>query len=236
MGEEAASDSEPSTKAWHSYISEDIPRNFKDSADAAIRSARSIQESTSSIGRNLFQEFIPQIGPTYRYYEEAFFNKAKDEVVYLRDNPPLAAGLAVACLFLMRGPRRFLLRQTLHRLQSEEARFVRAEKNVNELNLSVELMKKEGVKLFQRSMLAEKDMKHGYSSLMNAGTQIQTLAKSVYKAEAEAKDLMDLLRQIPGREAIKLRAEVASMASQLRQQRSAMDKRLLRISEFGVPV
>lgn len=97
-------------------------------------------------------------------------------------------------------------------------------------------------------------------------------------------DLMDLLREIPGREALKVRAEVshfflvydfrisfwysllyfvdffsffwvtlwilynqlfvrignlyqvASMASQLRLQRIAMDKKVLKISEFGISV
>lgn len=83
-------------------------------------------------------------------------------------------------------------------------------------------------------------------------------------------DLMDFLREIPGRQPLKLRAEasnlwssysyillcelfpsiiiysfllipkpfdqVASMASTLRQQRTAVDKRILKISELGVSV
>ncbi|GKV21836.1 hypothetical protein SLEP1_g31776 [Rubroshorea leprosula] len=47
---------------------------------------------------------------------------------------------------------------------------------------------------------------------------------------------MDGLREIPGREALKLRAEVASMASTLRQQRISLDKRIMKISELGIPV
>ncbi|THF99075.1 hypothetical protein TEA_007032 [Camellia sinensis var. sinensis] len=81
------------------------------------------------------------------------------------------------------GSRRFLFRHTFGRLQSDEARFLRAEKNVKELNLSVDLMKKESRKLLERAALAEKDMKHGQSDLMNAGTQIQRLAKSVTNVE-----------------------------------------------------
>ncbi|GMP92204.1 hypothetical protein CsSME_00042522 [Camellia sinensis var. sinensis] len=65
----------------------------------------------------------------------------------------------------------------------KKARFLRAEKNVKELNLSVDLMKKESRKLLERAALAEKDMKHGQSDLMNAGTQIQRLAKSVTNVE-----------------------------------------------------
>ncbi|KAL0390409.1 UNVERIFIED_CONTAM: RGS1-HXK1-interacting protein 1 [Sesamum calycinum] len=262
MGEEEAIPTptpalEP-VKAWRTYISEELPRSVQESADSAIRSARSLQQSSSTHLRSL-QEFFPQLGTQYRYYEEAFVNRVKDELVNVRENPALASGVAVAaCLLLMRGPRRFLFRQTLGRLQSEEAQFVRAEKNVKELNLSVDLMKKESKKLLERSALAEKDMKRGNSDLMYAGKQIQSLARSVYKTEAEAADmsmfgenaqgqrvqllppqkryLMDLLREIPGREALKLRADVASLASHLRQQRSALDKRILKISELGVPV
>lgn len=42
---------------------------------------------------------------------------------------------------------------------------MRAEKNVKELSLSVDLMKKESKKLLERSVLAERDMKRGHSDL-----------------------------------------------------------------------
>ncbi|RVW48816.1 hypothetical protein CK203_009729 [Vitis vinifera] len=170
-----------------------------------------------------------------------------------------------------------------------EAQFVRAEKNVKELNLSVDLMKNESRKLLERAALAEKDMKCGHTELMNTGSQLKRLAKTVFKVEAQAAglfipalavncafinsvnlinsftfmvcllleggpvvllwkfyfinaviihfvDLMDGLRETPGREALKLRSEVASMTSLLKQQRIALDKRIMKISELGVPV
>lgn len=95
-----------------------------------------------------------------------------------------------------------------------QAQFNRAENNIRELTLSVNLMKKESKKLLERSVLAENDMKRGYSDLRcniisnmlmgtwinfshsvqlmhkmvcrGAGNQIQSLARSVYKAEATA--------------------------------------------------
>ncbi|XP_038993758.1 RGS1-HXK1-interacting protein 1-like [Hibiscus syriacus] len=95
-------------------------------------------------------------------------------------------------------------------------------------------MKKESSKLLERATLAEKmDMKHGHEELLNTGGRIHHLAKSVYKVEAEAADLMDGLREIPGRDALKLRAEVASIAS---QQRVSLDKRVRKISGLGMPV
>ena len=45
------------------------------------------------------------------------------------------------------------------------AMFGRVEKNVNELNLSGELMKKESKKLLERAALAEKEMIRGETEL-----------------------------------------------------------------------
>ncbi|RAL43032.1 hypothetical protein DM860_009814 [Cuscuta australis] len=223
-------------KPWHTYISEDLPRTVQESTDSAIRSARSFQNSSSFHLRSL-QDFLPQLSSQYRAYEDVFFKKVKDEIISAREHPTLAGGIVVAsALMLMRGPRRFIFRNTLGRFQSEEARFNKAEKKVKELSISVDLMKNESKKLLQRVVRAHEDMTHGHSELMNAGAGIQSLTKAVNKAEAQATDLMDLLREIPGREPIKLRAEVASMASHLRQQKKALGKRIVKISDMGVPV
>ncbi|KAJ4723998.1 Uncharacterized conserved protein UCP022280 [Melia azedarach] len=215
---------------------EDLQRSVIQSKDSAIRSARSFQQNSSTHLRSL-QDFVPHAMSQYKTYEETFFSKVKDELMSAREHPGAAIGVALTTGFLLlRGPRRFLFRHTLGRFQSEEAQFVRAEKNVKELNLSVDLMKKESKKLLERAALAEKDMKRGETELKNSGSQVQRLAKQVYKVETQAADLMEGLREIPGREALKLRAEVASMASLLKQQRVALDKRIMKISELGVPV
>ncbi|KAL0659810.1 hypothetical protein Bca4012_080395 [Brassica carinata] len=239
-------------------------RTVKESTDSAIRSARSLRENSTSQFRSI-QDLIPHALTQYKTYENAFFSKVTEELINAKEHPAAAAGIGLAAgLVLMRGittssliyflnlfcvnlvflwfyllhagPRRFLFRRTLGRFQSEEAQFLRAEKHVQELNMSVDLMKKESSKLLERSALAEKDMKRGLSELMNSGNNIHRLAKSVHKVECEAAGLMDGLRQIPGREAIKLRAEVASMTSLLRQKRIALNKRIMGMSELGVPV
>ena len=64
-----------------------------------------------------------------------------------------------------------------HPLQScLQAQFLRAEKHVQELNMSVDLMKKESMKLLERSALAEKDMKRGLSELMYASTSAELIS------------------------------------------------------------
>nr|VDD40415.1 unnamed protein product [Brassica oleracea] len=225
-------------------------RTVKESTDSAIRSARSLRENSTSQFLSI-QDLIPHALTQYKTYENAFFSKVTEELINAKEHPAAAAGIGLAAgLVLMRGittsslitfhirsiQKRFLFRRTLGRFQSEEAQFLRAEKHVQDLNMSVDLMKKESSKLLERSALAEKDMKRGLSELMNSGNNIHRLAKSVHKVECEAAGLMDGLRQIPGREAIKLRAEVASMTSLLRQKRIALNKRIMGMSELGVPV
>ncbi|KAL5766983.1 hypothetical protein ACOSP7_017600 [Xanthoceras sorbifolium] len=240
MSEEAESSSAvaspPPPPAKAKEWVEDLQRTVIQSKDSAIRSARSLQHNSSTHLRSL-QDFVPQAVSQYTTYEDAFFGKVKEELLVAREHPGAAIGIALtAGLLLMKGPRRFLFRHTLGRFQSEEALFGKAEKNVKELNFSVDLMKKESRKLLERAALAEKDMIRGETELKNAGNQVQQLAKQVYKVEAQAADLMEGLREIPGREALKLRAEVASMASHLNRQRVMLDKRIMKISELGVPV
>lgn len=240
MGEEgdnsnnSSSSSSSSSSSWE--VMEDLQRTVKESKDSAIRSALSFQQSSSSHLRS-FQDHVPEAISKFNSYENTFFSKVKEELLTAKDHPAAAIGLTLAAgLFLMRGPRRFLFRNTLGRFQSEEAQFLRAEKNVKEFSFSVDLMKKESRKLLERASLAEKEMKNGHTELLDTGIQIQRLAKSVYKVETKTADLMDGLREIPGRDALKLRAEVASMTSLLKQQRAALDKRIMKISELGIPV
>ncbi|KAK9170649.1 hypothetical protein Syun_002789 [Stephania yunnanensis] len=230
---EAEGESNSQSQSWE-Y--EHLKRTVFQSTDSALRSARALQQNSSTHLRT-FKDFIPQLKSHYHSYEQAFFNAFKDELASARDHPAVAAGLAVmAPLLLLRGPRRFLLRHTLGRLQTEEAQFNRADRSVKHLGLSVDLMKMESKKLLERAALAEKEMKHGRQELVRAGNEIQRLAKSVYKIEARATDLMDGLREIPGREALKLRADAASLLSLVKQQRNALDKRIMKISELGVAI
>ncbi|KAJ6713534.1 RGS1-HXK1-INTERACTING PROTEIN 1 [Salix purpurea] len=234
MGEEgdnSNNNKNGNSNSWE--VMEELQRTVKESA---IRSALSFQESSSSHLRS-FQDHVPEAISKFNSYENAFFSKIKEELLTAKDHPAAAIGLTLtAGLFLMRGPRRFLFRNTLGRFQSEEAQFLKAEKTVKEFSFSVDLMKKESRKLLERASLAEKEMKNGHTELLDTGSQIQRHAKSVDKVETKAADLMDGLREIPGRDALKLRAEVASMTSLLKQQRAVLDKRIMKISELGIPI
>ncbi|ERM97235.1 uncharacterized protein LOC18425190 [Amborella trichopoda] len=225
----------PLNKPWHVYTTEQA-EGLRRSVVESFQSAPSLQQYFP-LHFSTLQDFIPQLKSKYHVYEDAFFKKAKEELMVSREHPIETIGIAVATgLLLLRGPRRFLFRHTFGRLQSEEAQYVRTEKRLTELGLSLDLMKKESKKLLQRATFAEDEMRRGHAKLKNAGNEIQRLVNSVYKMEPQAADLMDALRVIPGREALKLRAEVASMACQVKKERSALDKKLLKISDFGIPV
>ncbi|PON42401.1 chromosome-associated kinesin [Trema orientale] len=240
-----------SSSATIASMAEDLQRTVLSSTDSAIRSARSLHQNSSAHFRNL-QELLVNAKSHYTAYEDTFFSTIEKELKTSREHPVATIGVGVAAgLLLLRGPRTFLFRHTLGRLQSEEAQFVRAEKSVKDLSLSVDVMKNESSKLLERAALAERDMKYGHTELTKAGNQIQGLAKSVYKAETQAEVLMDGLRETPGREALRLRAEasrafslflinsalaVASILSHLKRQRADLNKRVMKISELGVPV
>ncbi|XP_076948025.1 RGS1-HXK1-interacting protein 1-like [Bidens hawaiensis] len=223
-------------KAWLTYISEDLPRTVQESADSALRSARSLQHTSSTQVRSL-QDHVLQYTSQYKTYEDLVFSKIKDQVKVAREHSTLSAGVAItAGLLLMRGPRRFLFRRTLGRFQTEEARIVKAANNVHDLTISVQLMKKESEKLLERAAFAEKGMTYGYSELRSTGGQIKSLAKSAHKVECQANDLVEDLREIPGRDALRLRGEVANMASTLKDERLAINKRIAKISELGIRI
>ncbi|KAK9736072.1 hypothetical protein RND81_04G248000 [Saponaria officinalis] len=235
-GEAAKGTKSQASKAWHSYISEELPRSFKESTDSAVDSARSLQHNASTRLRSL-QDFVPEIKRHFHSYEDVFFRNLKDGFTTGTQHPAMAAGITLAAAFLfLRGPRNFLLRHTVGRLQSEEARFVRAEKNMKMLHFSVDLLKKESRKLLERTTFAEKEMTNGLAELSNVGKQIQCLAKSANHIEFQAADVMDVLREMPSREALRLRAEVASVASLIKLQRIGLVKRMNKLSEAGIPV
>ncbi|KAJ6798705.1 Uncharacterized protein M6B38_210570 [Iris pallida] len=184
-----------------------------------------------------FQEFIPCITSHYKVYEDAFVQKVKDNLMIAREHPVEVGGTAVAAaLLLMRGPRRFLFRNTFGRFQDEEARIVKLEGGLKELNQSLDKLKKENKNIILRASFGEEELQRGRTKIRDAGHEIQRLSNSIYKIESEAADFMDDLRALPGRNAIKLRAEVASMASDLKQQRHELDKQIVKIAEYGIRV
>ncbi|KAL6648231.1 hypothetical protein ACP70R_012455 [Stipagrostis hirtigluma subsp. patula] len=187
------------------------------------------------------QSFAPGLWSQYKAYEDSVVENAKgaiaDAVVLVREHQAEAIGCAtVAGFILFRGPRRFLYRNTLGRFKTEKDLLNDAEQSMMEYKKSIESLKKDSKYTLDKIAIGESDLQRGRTDLRSTGKQIQALIGSIYKAESTAAGLMDRLRTIPTRQSLELRAEVASMASDLKNQRYVLEERIKKISEFGVRV
>ncbi|KAH7278590.1 hypothetical protein KP509_38G047800 [Ceratopteris richardii] len=76
----------------------------------------------------------------------------------------------------------------------------------------------------------------GRTKLKQVGTQIQKLVSSMHKAENQSQSLMEGLRELPGRDALRFRAEVASLRAEAKQKRNSLAKEVSKIANYGIPV
>ncbi|XP_066388078.1 RGS1-HXK1-interacting protein 1-like [Miscanthus floridulus] len=197
--------------------------------------------STSPWPLRKLQSFTPGLWSQYKAYEDAVVEGTKgtiaDALVLVREHQAEAIGCAtVAGFILFRGPRRFLYRNTFGRFKTEKDLLNDAEQSMMEYKTSIQNLKKESKYTLDKVAIGESDLQRGRTDLRSTGKQIQSLIGSIYKAESTAAGLMDRLRTIPTRQSLELRAEVASMASDLKNQRCALQERINKISEYGVRV
>ncbi|KAH9572144.1 hypothetical protein CY35_02G131200 [Sphagnum magellanicum] len=228
--------------AWSYYTAQaqEIGRKALQSKDDALKTAKSqlgqLQDA-SSHHLTTAQNIAHTVSQQYAVYEDIFFSKLKEGVHTISRYPNVAYGVfGVTTLLALRTPRRLLFRLTIGRFQSEEAMYARAEAKVKEMRQSVDLLKNETRKLEERARLAEEELQRGRTKLKNTGGQLSSLVRSIYKTESHARGLMDSLRELPGREALRLRAEVAAMSAEAKQQRGVLDKRVTQIANYGIPV
>uniref|UniRef100_A0A8I6XK01 Uncharacterized protein n=1 Tax=Hordeum vulgare subsp. vulgare TaxID=112509 RepID=A0A8I6XK01_HORVV len=167
--------------------------------------------SASSWPLRKLQSFTPGLWSQYKAYEDVFVERAK-------------------------GPRRFLYRNTLGRFKTEKDLLNDVEQSMIEYKTSIESLRKDSKYTLDKVVIGESDLQRGRTDLRSTGKQIQSVISSIYKAESTAAGLMDRLRIIPTRQSLELRAEVASMASDLKNQRHVLEERVNRISEYGVRV
>ncbi|XBH85222.1 hypothetical protein VPH35_073192 [Triticum aestivum] len=160
-----------------------------------------------------------------------------DALVLASEHQAEAIGCAtVAGFILFRGPRRFLYRNTLGRFKTEKDLLNDVEQSMIEYKTSIESLRKDSKYTLDKVVIGESDLQRGRTDLRSTGKQIQSVIRSIYKAESTAAGLMDQLRIIPTRQSLELRAEVASMASDLKNRRHVLEERVNRISEYGVRV
>ncbi|KAG2541118.1 RGS1-HXK1-interacting protein 1 isoform X1 [Panicum virgatum] len=221
--------------------------------------------STSPWPLRKLQSFAPGLWSQYKVYEDAVVESTKetiaDALVLVKEHQVEAIGCATVAGFILfrdegffcakresnsrlggshpdvlPGPRRFLYRNTFGRFKTEKDLLNDAEESMMEYKKSIEKLKKESKYTLDKVVIGESDLRRGQTDLRSTGKQIQSLIGSIYKAESTAAGLMDRLRTIPTRQSLELRAEVASMASGLKNRRCALQERINKISEYGVRV
>lgn len=231
-------DSEPLRQVKHNVTS--AAETAIDATEDAIRGLRSgiarMEAATTeqakearSVGEDLYRD--------YKAHESVFFAHLKRGVEYGAENPGyMAAGLAAAALVTLRGPRKLLYRATIGRFRSAEADVISAEGRVKGLRANVDLYKNETKKLLERAQLADEEFRRGRSKLLDTGTEMQRLWKAVSKTTHATKGMQDALRDLPARDSIRLRAEVAALAADARQQKLAVERRMANIAKLGLRI
>lgn len=228
--------------SWSFYTAQaqSMGHRALNSTDEALRTARVQIDQLQDASSQQFaaaQKLADRAKQEYTHYEGLVFKKLKEGVNIAVQNPNATFGiLGVTTLLALRTPRRLLYRYTIGQFRSEEAMLTRAETKVKEMHQTVDSLKNETKKLEERAKLAEEEFLRGMTKLKNSGSQISSLSRGAYKTESSARGLMDSLRDLPGREALRLRAEVASMASEVKQQRNLLDKRVSQIASYGISV
>ncbi|WOL00641.1 hypothetical protein Cni_G09354 [Canna indica] len=210
------------------------------SSSDSIRSATESDQSPRQISTRPLgniQDFTLSLRSKLQVYEDALVDTVKDEVLVAYDHPVEACAIAATTgLLLLRGPRRFLYRNTLGRFKTEEKLLTAAESQLSVINESFTNLKKANKNMLTKISFGEEDLKRGSTKVRAAGHEIQRLSKYVYKIESQAADLMEDLRAMPGRTALELRAEVASMTSDLKKKRLQLNEMVTKISELGIRV
>eukprot|EP00897_Mesotaenium_endlicherianum_P008529 jgi/Mesen1/7704/ME000405S06997 len=168
-------------------------------------------------------------------YEKALFAYLKVGVYYAAEYPVYtAAGLTALSLVGFKGPRKFMYRNTFGRFVSEDAMVANAERQVKDLRANVDIHKNETQKLQERVALAEEEFKRGSTKLRYAGAELRRLWKRVADTEQQATGLKDYLRDLPARDSVRMRAEVANLGYETKQQKHELGKRITSISRLGI--
>ncbi|XBI71322.1 hypothetical protein VPH35_065576 [Triticum aestivum] len=185
-----------------------------DTGRTPAQGAEAASASASPWPLRKLQSFAPGLWSQYKAYEDVFVERAKvtisDALVLASKHQAEAIGCAtVAGFILFRGPRRFLYRNTLGRFKTEKDLLNDVEQSMIEYKTSIESLRKDSKYTLDKVVIGESDLQRGRTDLRSTGKQIQSVIRSIYKAESTAAGLMDQLRIIPTRQSLELRAEAS---------------------------
>ncbi|CAL9047764.1 RGS1-HXK1-interacting protein 1-like [Musa acuminata AAA Group] len=219
---------------------EDLKRSVTAAADSAFQSVGSVLSRIVSDSSESLEEAKVKIAWAKDHYaaaEEVALAKMKDGIVDAALHPALSCGIAAGLgLVLLKGPRRFLIRNTRRIFVSEESMLSSAQVKVKELQQSVNLVTNESKKLEDRATRAVEDMKRGQKRLIEEGHQIQNQLNFAAGIERQIMSLKGRLNELPKADASRYQSQVSTISSQIKQEKKALNGALSRIINHGIPM
>ncbi|KAJ3672658.1 hypothetical protein LUZ60_007379 [Juncus effusus] len=204
--------------------------------DAAFVAAGAAADFSSDRLRDA-EENLEMLKSQYALHEEMSIGKIKEGVIIAASNPGLSFGIATGTgLVLLKGPRGFLIQSLRRIFVSNEVLLSSAKTEVNGLRQSVNLVTNENRKLMERSLIAEKQYEKGLSTLEQEGRNIQKQLNYIRGIENQARDLKEVLDQLPRAQASSFRSEASSGVSQVKKEKKALSSTLSKILNYGISV
>lgn len=208
-----------------------------DAVSTTVRSGLAAAKSETAAARSRLQQVYDTGAAHLEATEEQALGLLRQGVQYVRVEHPDAslAGAAALAALLLPGPRRFLLRNTLGRLRSEEAVFRSAEMRYGSLKERVEAQQGELLKLQERLAAAEAEYSRGLAKLKSSARELESLGSRVHSSGKAAHGLVKELRQLPSKAALQLRSDAANVAASASSQSRAVERSLKRVAkQYGL--
>ncbi|CAI7853919.1 unnamed protein product [Closterium sp. NIES-53] len=204
---------------------------------AAARQQMAVMEAAASEQLLEAKASLEVAREVYTQYEDVFFHHLKMGV-YLASEHRIASSAALlsALAFILPGPRKMLYRATFGRFQTPEVLVESAERKLEGLKQSVEVFKNDTKKLQERAQMAESEFLSGRDKLKAAGAEMQRLAGSVRAAEKKSLGLRELLKDLPARDSVRLRSELAMATRDAQRQLHAINKTTVHVARLGIPI
>ncbi|CAI5458727.1 unnamed protein product [Closterium sp. Yama58-4] len=204
---------------------------------AAARQQMAVMEAAASEHLQEAKASFEVAREVYTQYEDVFFHHLKMGVYLVSEHRVAStAALLSALAFILPGPRKMLYRATFGRFQTPEVLVESAERKLESLKQSVEVFKNDTKKLQERAQMAESEFRSGRDKLKAAGAEMQRLAGSVRAAEKKSLGLRELLKDLPARDSVRLRSELAMATREAQRQLHAINKATVHVARLGIPI
>ncbi|CAG9462841.1 unnamed protein product [Pedinophyceae sp. YPF-701] len=194
----------------------------------ALAEAKSQWRSLSSQAHERAAQFMNTGAAHASQAEEAFFSTVKEKLLEVTAQYPTEAAVAggMALALALPRPRHWLYKATFRRLMSQEALVQSCRARHESLAKNIELEGLEVDKLTERMKIALDEYQRGYAKVSAATSQLQSLAGRISSKDARARKLARDLRELPGPDALGLRAEVAQELAKARALQAQVQRAL----------